>query len=227
MKPIIGVVGRVMKNEEGRTSVLCFEGIRKSILRHGGIPILILPPQDVDYENENPKLTESEKEDLKRIIGLCDGIVMPGTCRLYEYDRFIYKYALEKDMPILGICGGMQLIVLNDDINPSESLDLIETFIEHNNSGYGYVHNVTIKKGTKLYDIIGVDVIRVNSRHKRYVKSVNNLIVSAVSEDGLIEAVEYKDKKFVVGVQWHPEALTDIDEASNKLFEEFISVCKN
>ena len=227
MKPIIGIVGRVCKSDEDKTVISCFEGIRRSILKKGGNPIMILPSQDIDYDIDKRDLTEEEKDDLKQIIDLCDGIVMPGTTVLYKYDGFIYRYALSKNIPILGICGGMQLIAINDKKLEEENvLERIESDINHQSPGVDYVHSVNINKGTLLYDIIGKDTIRVNSRHSYKVKSVNDLIVSAISEDGIIEAIEYKDKKFVVGIQWHPENMCDYDDAANKIFERFIDSCK-
>ena len=227
MKPIIGIVGRVCKNDEGNTMIGCYEGIRRSIIKKGGIPTLILPNQGIDYDIEKRDLTDLEKEDLKQIIDLCSGIIIPGTTVLRDYDKFIYKYAFNKDMPILGICAGMQLIAISDkDLEEKDVLERIESNINHQCPGVNYVHSININKGTFLYDIIGKDTIRVNSRHNYKVKDVNNLRVSAISEDGIIEGLEHKDKKFVIGIQWHPENMLDYDEDANKIFEKFIEVCK-
>ena len=227
MKPIIGIVGRVRISEDNTSMISCFEDVRKCIIREGGIPILILPNQDIDYSETNKELTNEEIEDLKAVIDKCSGIVMPGTCRLYDYDRVIYEYALSKDMPILGICGGMQLIAINDkNLEEEKVLDYIESKIEHNNPEEKHVHKVRINKGTLLYDIIGEEEITVNSRHRQKVNSVNKLIISGVSEDDIIEAIEYSDKKFVIGVQWHPENLYDYGTASKKIFKRFIEACK-
>jgi len=74
--------------------------------------------------------------------------------------------------------------------------------------------------------IISSSNIKVNSRHRYAITKVNNFIISSTSEDGVIESIESKDKTFVIGVQWHPEKLIDIDEPSNKLFDRFIEECK-
>lgn len=226
-KPVIGIVGRFDTVTEDYNVMCCYENVRKSIIKKGGIPILILPNQDVDYENKDiDKLTNEEKTDLIKVIDLCDGILIPGSYRLYEYDRFIYEYALSKDIPILAICGGMQLMGIVD-VNEKDILKKNETSINHFKKGEKYVHNVNIQNNTKLKSIVKKDVIGVNSKHNYHVSKVNNLIVSAYSEDGFIEAVEYKDKKFVIGLQWHPESMIEYDESASKIFDAFIETCTN
>ena len=85
---------------------------------------------------------------------------------------------------------------------------------------------IIIKDNTKLFSIIGQKTIDVNSRHNYHVQDVSNLKISAYSEDGLIEAVEYTNKDFVIGVQWHPETMLEYDENANKIFDEFINKAK-
>ena len=227
MKPVIGIVGRVRKSEDNTTMISSVEDIRRVVIRKGGIPFLILPTQDIDYASTKDLLTDKETDDLKHIVDLCDGIVMPGGCVLYDYDRVIYEYAQEKDIPVLGICTGMQLIAINDKNEEEEKvLEKIETNIEHQAPDVDYVHSVTIKEGTLLYDIIGKTTINVNSRHSYKVKNVNNLVISAISEDGIIEGVERSDKKFIIGIQWHPENMCTYDTDANKIFDRFLEACK-
>lgn len=232
-KPIIGIVGRSDISREEYNTICCFESVRRSIVKKGGIPILILPNQDLEYEISRPKdidrLTNQEKEDLKKIVDLCDGIIMPGTYKLFEYDRFIYEYACEKDIPILGLCGGMQLMGLvdNEGIDSKEILIKNNTDIIHFQKGIKYVHEINILDNTLLSKIINKKEIEINSRHNFHLDKVKNLIISAYSEDGFIEAVEKPDKKFVLGVQWHPESMLEFDEDANKIFDAFISSCKS
>ena len=161
MKPIIGIVGRSYIGSEDYSVICCYENVRRSVIKCGGIPILILPNQDVEYEKSIPKemnrLTIEEKEDLKRVIDMCDGIIMPGTYKLYEYDRFIYEYALELDIPILGICGGMQLMGLSD----GGKLIKNDTD-EHFKSGKRYVHSVDIVDNTMLKKIVNKNTFNVS-----------------------------------------------------------------
>lgn len=232
VKPIIGIVGRSDVATEDYNVICCYESIRKSVIKSGGIPILILPNQDVEYELEKPKdmnrLTMEEKENLKKVIDLCDGILMPGTYKLFEYDRVIYNYALEKDMPILGICGGMQLMGINDKTSEEIKEILIKnnTSLSHFKKGEKYVHKVNIQKNTLLEKILNKNEIIVNSRHNLHLDKADNLVVSGYSEDGFIEAVEVPNKKFVIGIQWHPESMIEYDEAAKKIFSAFIESCK-
>ncbi len=83
-----------------------------------------------------------------------------------------------------------------------------------------YVHEITINNTSKLYEILGKEKIKVNSRHNKCVPHTK-LDIVAYSEDGIIEAIEDKTKKFFIGVQWHPESLLE-DEYSIKLFNYFI-----
>ena len=161
---------------------------------------------------------------------MCDGLLIPGGYKWYEFDEFIYNYALEKNIPILGICVGMQMMCRIDQNRNSVCEDTTiknNTKINHNQRDKKYVHSVSIVDNTKLSKIINKNKIEVNSKHNYHVDRIVNLKISAYSFDGLIEAVEYENKKFVIGVQWHPETMLDYDDDANKIFDEFINKCKN
>lgn len=234
MKPIIGIVSRpntsIMFN---RPVMSVLEGYRMSVAKCGGIPIAILPTQNFCYEEISPKyaskLSLEEQEDIKRQIDMCNGIIMPGGNRMYDYDFFILKYALEKDIPILGTCMGMQLMACNsmNSEDRTQILKKIDSNIIHNQMNVKYVHKVKLEKDSKLFNIIGEEIIDVNSRHKFVASQVGNLTISAVSEDGFIEGVEYPNKKFAIGVQWHPEDMVQYDKKEEKLMQAFIKVCEN
>lgn len=231
MKPIIGVIGRPDMASDDDKVICIWEGTRRAIVKKGGIPFLILPTQDVEYESlkpkDTPKLAEEEKNELKRLVDMCDGLLLPGGYKWYEFDEFIYNYALEKNMPILGICAGMQMMCRIDQNNVCKDTTVRnDTTIDHHQRDKKYVHNVSIIDNTILSKIIGEKEIKVNSKHNYHVSSTANLKVSAYSEDGLIEAVEYEDKDFVIGVQWHPETMLDYDENANKILDEFINKCR-
>lgn len=184
-KPIIGIVARKIDN-----IYKVNENIVKKIINNGGIPILILP---------------TNFNDLLNILNICDGILMPGGSDIYECDRFIYKYATENDVPILGICLGMQIM-------EEEYLSNTKTLHQ------GINHSIITKKGSIINRLVG-DVV-VNSRHNERITDTKNHDITAWSTDGCIEAIEHKNNKFNVGVQWHPE---DLD--NDLLFKEFIIAC--
>ena len=91
--------------------------------------------------------------------------------------------------------------------------------IENVDNHYNKYHKIYINKDSKLYKIYNKELLFVNSRHHYRVVKTNNFI-SAKSIDGVIEAIEVLNKKFIVGVQWHPEDLND-----ELLFNEFIKNC--
>lgn len=94
--------------------------------------------------------------------------------------------------------------------------------ISHRQKDVDYVHTVKIEKNSLLYEMIGKEEISVNSLHNYHIPCVHSLKVSAISEDGLIEAIENTEKRFVLGVQWHPEGMTNYDENARKILSRFI-----
>ena len=232
MKPIIGVVSRSSKNDE-RSVFYVYGSVIRSIVECGGIPILIVPPHNVDYEEKEPKnierLTEENKQDIEEQIKLCNGILMPGGNKWYEFDEYICKYAIDNNIPLLGICMGMQLLAkkLNNSIEGLDNTILNNTNINHSIKDLDYVHSVKILKDTVLYNIIGKEEINVNSRHNYHVPDELKFLQSAYSKDNIIEAVEYKENNFTLGVQWHPETMISYDADAKKIIQAFIDKCKN
>ncbi|HIS90573.1 MAG TPA: gamma-glutamyl-gamma-aminobutyrate hydrolase family protein [Candidatus Faecisoma merdavium] len=155
--------------------------------------------------NNNPNI---EFNKIKKIIDLCDGFILQGGDNYYDVDILIAKYLYKNNIPTLGICLGMQTMAVAFNGNMNK--------INNHNSKNKYVHQITINKNSKLYDIIKKNKIYVNSRHNSYVLNTN-LNISA--SDEIIEAVEDKNKNFFIGVQWHPESL--MDENSILLFNNF------
>ena len=88
-----------------------------------------------------------------------------------------------------------------------------------------FVHKVKINNNSKLYDIFKTETLQVNSRHISYITKTS-LKVVAISDDDLIEAVEDTNKKFFIGVQWHPETMIEYDILENNLFSYFIDCCR-
>ncbi len=236
MKPIIGIIPRGYSNLDQNGNVIsnfiCFqEKIRTNLIKAGGIPIGILPPQLVEYSQSIPSklplLTSLEKQMLIDQIKLCDGILFPGGSKRFECDMFILDYALKHDIPILGICLGMQTFTFVDEEgNYNLNVERIVGNFNHGNYNNNVFHEVTISKDSKLYQILGKSTFIVNSTHLMRINNSGTFTIYGYSSDGVPELIERHDKKFAIGVQWHPEGLVANDPDQAKLFEAFVEACK-
>ena len=144
-----------------------------------------------------------------------------------EYELAITKYILKLNKPVLGICGGEQLLnVLYKGTLIQHIPDEIEFALEHEqkNPRDEAGHDVEIFKNSKLYSIIATSKLQVNSAHHQSIKTPGKgLVVNAVSSDGVIEGIEDPTKRFCIGVQWHPEFF--ISNGDKKLIKYFIRSC--
>lgn len=209
MYKTIGIISREEKQFKQNYKVFNEEVI-KVINQYNCIPVGII----VDFNND-PNI---ELDKLKKIIHFCDGIILQGGSDLYEIDKKIVKYLYDKDIPTLGICLGMQTMcmALGGEMGRLTNLN-------HDKDNF-YVHQVHISQESRLYKILNEQEIIVNSRHKDYIKNTN-LLIGAISNDDVIEEVEAEDKKFFLGVQWHPETIF-CDKNSLLLFNEFFHIIK-
>ena len=232
-KPIIGIVGRIEKvdnNLYNRNVMSVTEDYRRAILLSQGIPILIMPTENIEFskfkeENfQGEKIDEKIKQDIIKQINLCDGILMPGGCKIFEYDKFICKYALDNDIPLLGICLGME-IMASVDCDGEKTLDKINNGINHITMDT-FVHNINIDENSKLFNIVKSKRFKVNSRHVCHITKTNKFEKVGYSDDNIIEAIELKENKFAIGVQWHPESIYEKSIEAKRIFDEFIRVSK-
>lgn len=224
-KPIIGIVLKHYFSKEARPNMVIRDEVKQAIFDNGGIAIGITLPKD---ENKNVKdkwsnnLTENEYNNLISQINLCDGILFQGGNYCDNYEMIIAKYCYDNDIPTLGICCGLNVMVRA----LGGTTKLVANPKKHNNLESLYVHEVKLNKNSKFYDIIKLDSIPVNSRHKKTVNTHPNLIVNCVCDDGYIDGVEAPHKKFYMAFRFHSESLYKIDKNHNKIFESFIDACK-
>lgn len=229
-KPIIGIVGRSFE-VEGHSTIQLGEDYRTAVVEAGGIPLIIVPTNSLNYGKTDPRnaprLTETERADFMKVLKLCDGFIMPGGTRWYDFDEILCTYALENDLPILGICMGLQILGNIDTFGKKERV--IKT--EKNKDNYHmqedalYAHEVEILEG-KLHDILLTDHLQVNSRHNYHILEKEFFHIEALAKDGQIEAISIPNKKFAIGVQWHPENMIKEDPRMLNLFKELIASCQ-
>jgi putative glutamine amidotransferase len=144
-----------------------------------------------------------------------------------EFEFNAIELALDRNLPILGICRGMQ--VMNVYLGGTLILDLPAAgYLDHaRDKSYNFAHEVRIEEGALLRRVAGSDLLEVNSSHHQAVDRLGNgLMAAAVSPDGVVEGAEWilKDRvPFLMLVQWHPERMEQFDSpASKALGERFL-----
>ncbi len=209
-KPVIGITGNYAERENRLA-----ETYYKSVLKAGGVPVIIPPLAD----------TDAIVNTLSRIDGLLlsgGGDFNPLYCgeepspKLHSINSerdlpelLITRLAYNRQIPMLGICRGIQTLAMalggrvEQDIEPKAA-------VKHSQDADRSepTHTVNIADGTILHSIYGCDTIAVNSFHHQAVAETGQKFkATATSPDGFIEAIESREFKSIMGVQWHPECL--------------------
>ncbi len=240
MRPKIAIPMCVSPDEATNKSIpekAPFEYVKRTFMQRiydsGGAP---MPVPVID-----------EPEFVRYWTNLADGLFLIGGLDIHpkffgeenrhaeriteDRDRIeleLAKSFLNAGKPIFGICRGIQLLAVAFGGSLYQDYSENSEYHEHSQNGYEFrFHEVRIEPNTMLFDIIKKERIQVNSSHHQMVKKVPpKFKVSATSiPDGVIEALEYEQvsTQFVLGVQWHPEELSD--EVSERLFAAFTSAC--
>jgi putative glutamine amidotransferase len=187
-----------------------------AVLGAGGLPV-VLP-----YSDDERAAAEA--------VSLCDAVVVTGGAfdippeaygakahRLIgrlklgrtRFEQRVLRAALEARKPVLGVCGGMQLLAV--EVGGTLWQDIREQVpgaadheqkVDPRQPG----HSARVVSGTQLARIVGADIVQVNSTHHQAVRDAGPAVVSAIAPDGVIEAIELPDR-FALGVQWHPELM--------------------
>ena len=224
-KAIIGIVGKHNKEYlNGKVDTVIRDAMKQAVFDNGAIAIGILSPlRELDTMRHEwvDILTELEKEMLQNQIDLCDGVILAGGDASEQFECYVADYCREKDIPLLGICAGFQNMVRAAG---GGSADLGH---KRHSSMEAYVHKAFLEPDSRIRAIMDQDAVMVNSRHIHCVVDPGTLKVAAWSHDRVIEAVEDPEKRFYIGLQFHPEYLYLGDEKMNRVFEEFISAVQD
>ena len=140
------------------------------------------------------------------------------------------KHALSRNLPVLAVCRGIQILnvtcggTLYQDVTAQVPSALKHDYFptpEQPSRKY-LAHDVTVKRGSRLAHILGDAVVPVNSMHHQAIKDLApNLAPTGLAPDGIIEGVEATDGRYLIGVQWHPEELTETQPGMARLFRTF------
>jgi len=228
-RPVIGITADIKVDDVNEEKFVVDRPYAVAIASAGGIPIFL------------PTLSE-DRALLKDIVRRIDGLLISGSrdidpkfydeephpnlrpMRLErtESEMVMLEESLKRGIPVLGICGGMQLInvffrgSLYQDI-PSQIYDALI----HEK---GSVHEVCVEENTLLQRITKENRFPIKSYHHQSVKATGRgLRVSARCPDGIVEAIEWPNS-FVLGLQWHPER--EETEISNRIYRAFVDACR-
>lgn len=202
----------------------------------GGIPVILAPSPAAErpsYLEAFGALVLSGGMDLSAVLyGLPDHETTTVTSR--ERDEFelgLVRHALERDLPILAICRGVQL--LNVALGGTLIQDIptmVGAEVSHDDPDrqrHVIAHSLSAASNSSISRIAGRDTFRVNSFHHQAIDRLGEgLVPLAWAEDGVIEAVELPSRSFVVGVQWHPEAIWTLGAPHLGLFEALVDATR-
>lgn len=247
MKPLIGVTGYYMdRNDAARLGVyggfdrdlsVSSYDYTRSVERAGGIPV-VLPVTDLELVDE--------------LLDRLDGLLLSGGTDISpacygefpikalgrveaERDTFelaLCKRALARDMPVFGICRGLQLLnvalggSLHQDLQRALGPDVFHAHTQFRK--WQATHEIAIEPDSWLHRVAGADRLGVNSLHHQAVNRLGDgLSVAARSlPDGVVEAVESTAHTAVFAVQWHPEMMAEKSRTQQSLFEYFVSCAR-
>lgn len=245
LQPVIGIVPKYLA-DTGYVSV--DDHYVQAVVAAGGIPFVLPLTSDTRvYETLIPLLDGILLTGGKDIDPERYGEHEVDRAKLFEpvprreqVECYLLNYALTYDAPLFGICRGMQLI--NVFLGGTLYVDLPEQFLGTNSDGSARrepwehwqktdyslpSHEVRVVEGSRLADILHAGPLATNSMHHQGVRRLApGLEVMAYGPDGLVEAVDFPERSFFLGVQWHPEFFAG-EKHMGALFEALVEAARS
>jgi putative glutamine amidotransferase len=234
MRPLIGIPCRpLIRAETGRPIYANNRAYVHAVESAGGLPILI------------PMI--NDQNILTALLSRLDGLLLSGgidvhpsrygeevhpltqevDIELDEFEITLASWAIQQDIPVLGVCRGMQLInvvlggTLYQDID-----DQYPNSITHSNRHLPQTHlahHIIVEPGSRMETILGAREVRVNSLHHQAIKDPGKGVrITGRAPDGVPELLEVASYRFVMAVQSHPEEIYSIEPAFKRLFSAFV-----
>ena len=242
------VIGQWREGQGGRIPVAYIDALRAA----GGVPKLFStfeagPGQPVPPDVE--AFMGLEEDDLSPLDNAA-GLVLPGggdidpdwygrprhprthnvNVRRDRFERNLLNEALRRDMPVLAICHGMQLLNVCFGGTLHQHLADNADGVVHDGGypGPRPLHSVRAKERSPLARHVGGDRLDVNSHHHQGLDNVaDSLEEVAWADDGVVECVVSREHSWVIGVQWHPEAMAAKFPEQRRLFDAFVEACEH
>jgi putative glutamine amidotransferase len=237
MRPLIGIPCRSWQNPKNSRFIYgSYQTYVNALEAAGGVPVLI------------PLL--SDLSGLTALLPRLDGLLLSGGAdiqpRLYgedphpmldrvdptldELELALVQWAIENDLPTLGICRGMQ--ILNVALGGSLYQDLATMYpgslrhaswdLPRNKT----IHRISVKAGSRMEKILGVRELNANSLHHQGVKVLGRgVCITGYAEDGVAELMEISEQRFMLAAECHPEYLYQDEPAWARLFAAFVAAC--
>lgn len=223
-KPIIGVSCNYRPHEGENGNFHVDRAYTEAVYESGGIPQII------------PIL---EADDIPSLLALYDGLVFSGGGGLlphvekmdelpgldeqnpirYTFESELIKAAVKRDIPILGICRGHQMI---NDAHGGSVVNLQDKTHRQNEPSNEASHEIKVEPHSVLYDSVLTEKVIVNSFHSQVIDTIGKgLKATSYSHDNFIESIEGVGTNFVMGVQFHPEFMRDNVKMLN-IYKQFV-----